>query len=219
MVPPRDAEPRHQPTRADAQATRRRLLAAAGEAFAEHGYHHAALRDICRDAAVNLGAVKYYFGSKQALYREVLFAAQRELMDAEPMPRFEPEEDPDAALRRWIGYFLRLMLVRRAAHPFIGRIMAHELIRPTEALDEMVSRVMRPVRDELVRIVRALAPGRTARDARRPSHFIMLLCAEHEIGRAILDRFSDPPPRSPRKLKHLADQLHRFVRAGIETDA
>lgn len=49
--------------------TRRRLLEAGIELFAELGYERASTRVIARRAAVNLPALQYYFGGKEGLYR------------------------------------------------------------------------------------------------------------------------------------------------------
>jgi AcrR family transcriptional regulator len=50
------------------EAARRRILSAAMEAFAEHGFKAATTRQIAEAAGVNLPALKYYFGGKQGLY-------------------------------------------------------------------------------------------------------------------------------------------------------
>ncbi len=57
--------------------TRRRLLDAAGEVFAENGFRGTTVRAICQRAEANIASVNYYFRDKQGLYREVLrFAHQ-----------------------------------------------------------------------------------------------------------------------------------------------
>ena len=53
-------------------ATRNKLLEAAGQVFAEHGYHSATVREICMRAGANVAAVNYHFGDKLELYTEVL---------------------------------------------------------------------------------------------------------------------------------------------------
>ena len=63
-TPPRGARP--------AGDARTRLLTAARAQFARDGYDGATVRSICRKARVNLSAVPYYFGTKQALYSAVL---------------------------------------------------------------------------------------------------------------------------------------------------
>ena len=51
--------------------TRERILCAAESLFMEHGYAATSLRLITAKAKVNLAAVNYHFGSKEALIREV----------------------------------------------------------------------------------------------------------------------------------------------------
>ena len=53
--------------------TKTRILDAAERNFAEHGFRAASLRTIIADAGVNLAAVHYHFGSKEALI-EAVFA-------------------------------------------------------------------------------------------------------------------------------------------------
>ena len=68
----------------DASDTRRKLLDAAADAFAEHGVHNASLLDITRQAGQrNRGALHYHFGSRDGVLCAVLeehvdFLARRE---------------------------------------------------------------------------------------------------------------------------------------------
>ena len=52
-------------------ATRERILDAAERLFMAHGYEGTSMRQITGDAAVNLAAVNYHFGSKESLMQEV----------------------------------------------------------------------------------------------------------------------------------------------------
>ena len=52
--------------------TRRALLDVARRRFAESGFDAASVRSITQAAGANLGAITYHFGSKEALYVEVL---------------------------------------------------------------------------------------------------------------------------------------------------
>jgi AcrR family transcriptional regulator len=80
------------PTKAD--KTRRDIVAAAEQLFAEKGFRAMTLRDVTRQAHVNLAAVNYHFGSK------------RELILAVICNRFEPINNER----------LRRLDVLRAAH-------------------------------------------------------------------------------------------------------
>jgi len=55
-----------------AAATPHRIVAAAEKLYSENGFHAMTLRDVTREAGVNLAAVNYHFGSKIELVRAVL---------------------------------------------------------------------------------------------------------------------------------------------------
>ncbi len=128
--PPRQATTRQATTR-QAEATRRALLAAGIEVFAEHGYEAASVRDITARAAVNQGGITYHFGGKEGLYRAVLEAV-RDRVGATPLldAAAVDAHPPDETLRR----FLRQMLGPLAQGPADRRhlrVFAWEQLRPT----------------------------------------------------------------------------------------
>ncbi len=208
--------PSNKPKRKDAIQTRAALLAAAGQAFAQYGFQNANVRRICADAGVNLGAISHYFGTKEALYREVLVLAHQELLAMEPVPRMEPGDDPVAAFRRAVGYMLRFTLVRRTNHPHAGRIIAREIREPTAALDELISRVMQPVRQEMVRIVGALlSPSDGLALREQCTNFVIGLCVFPELGGEVLKRFGQPVPRTEEEVAAFAGIVAEFALGGI----
>ena len=56
----------------DTTSTRERILVVARELFTARGFDSVSIRDIVSAAHVNLGAVTYHFGSKEALYHAAL---------------------------------------------------------------------------------------------------------------------------------------------------
>lgn len=58
------------------ERTRAVILELATQAFAERGYAGVALEDLVAEAGLTRGALYHHFGSKQALFRAVLEAAQ-----------------------------------------------------------------------------------------------------------------------------------------------
>lgn len=52
---------------------RERLLDAAEKLFADYGYNGVSVRQIVHAAKVNLGAVPYHFGTKENLFKQVLY--------------------------------------------------------------------------------------------------------------------------------------------------
>lgn len=69
MIPPTDCLPRR---RKCASATREAILGAARERFLAESYDAVGMRDIARDAGVDVALVSRYFGSKEDLFRQVL---------------------------------------------------------------------------------------------------------------------------------------------------
>ena len=57
--------------------TKQRILVAALKVFGEQGFNAATLREITSEADVNIAAVNYHFGSKEALMRAVFGALAR----------------------------------------------------------------------------------------------------------------------------------------------
>lgn len=56
------------PVNADAEATRRRILGAARDLFADRGHDGVSVRSIAQESGVSLATVHHYFGTKAALY-------------------------------------------------------------------------------------------------------------------------------------------------------
>lgn len=85
--------------RRDARGTRRMLLEAASALFAERGYERATVRDIAERAGVNQALLFRYFGSKKALFGEVVAHDGQEQLHTTP-----PRELFEAALRGMLGH-------------------------------------------------------------------------------------------------------------------
>jgi len=136
------ATTRHHPPHVQQDETRTRLIQAAGEVFAEVGYHAATTREICARAGANIAAVNYHFGDKLGLYSEILKSA----LMAEERPAVEAAlaaKSPDEALRLFLkGIFQKMGGGDRPA--WYVRVMTHELAQPTPGLAVVVENVMRP---------------------------------------------------------------------------
>jgi AcrR family transcriptional regulator len=80
----------------DSAASRRALLAAAGELFHERGYDGATVRDIGERAHVDPALIARYFGGKEGLYLAVL--AEEDVAEDEPL---DPHTLVAELLRHW----------------------------------------------------------------------------------------------------------------------
>src|SRR5215218_1900770 len=136
--------------------TRERLLNAAGEVFAEHGFKNATVRDICARAGANIAAVNYYFRDKEGLYTTCLAQwAQTALQKYPPLLGLAPDAPAEERLSAFIWSFL-LRLLDNSRYAWHSKLMSREMFEPTGALDKMVEEMVRPLSMMLGGILREL---------------------------------------------------------------
>jgi len=89
------------PQRRDPVATRKKLLTAARQEFARHGFAGGRVDEIAERAGVNKQLVYHYFGDKDALYLAVLEWVYEDIREQERRLNLEGLP-PDKAIRRLI---------------------------------------------------------------------------------------------------------------------
>jgi len=140
--------------RAAGDATRERILEAALEIFAERGFEGAKTREIAARAATNLGLIKYYFDSKEKLWRAAVdrvFASLAEVVGA-----MMPDEIDRAALVRIVEALVRFA----AENPEFIRIMNDEGKRPGARMRWLADRHQKPLFEAASAILKqAVAQG------------------------------------------------------------
>lgn len=156
--------------------TRQKIVDAAGEIFADHGFQSATVRDICARAGANLASVNYYFRDKAGLYLEV-FRQATCVAHAEIAHATDEGGPPEKVLRGIIfGMCRRMMASERPSWAF--RLMAHEMSRPTPAFDTVIEETISPsylrLRITLGAILRL-----------PPDHATTRMCAHSVIGQII----------------------------------
>ncbi len=171
--------------------TRRRLITAASELFAERGFHAATARDIARRAGVNLAAGHYHYGSKKDLYLEVLreqFATIRTVLERRggTRPPEEIERLGRARLAQLLLTRIKVMLDMLIGPPpgLHGALMQREMTDPSQALPMIVAEFIDPMMRETEQIVARLTPRLGRRDVER--------CAISIVSQAVFYRFAMP---------------------------
>ncbi len=110
-------------------AMRATILAAAHQRFVRESYDGVGLRDIASDAGVDVALIGRYFGSKEGLFREVVFADKeadlfREPKSAADLPAFLAQlvaEDADEDRQHRMEMFI--IMLRSASSPKAGEII------------------------------------------------------------------------------------------------
>lgn len=143
------------PQRSDSESTRERILAAALEIFSEQGFEGARTRDIAERADANLGLIKYYFDTKESLWKAAVDRAFGELAQG-----FEPQGDADPADDRDVVEQLIRRFVRFSArNPAFMRLMNDEGKRDGPRMRWLVKRHVRPVYEQLQQRIERLREG------------------------------------------------------------
>ena len=128
--------------------TRRRILDAAEEQFMQHGFEGASMRLLTTKAGVNLAAVNYHFGSKDALI-EAVFQRRLDPMNAArlaELDRLEKEADgkplpPEAIIRAFIGESLAMIEDGRNGGRNFVRLLGRTYTEPAKPIRTLIGRM------------------------------------------------------------------------------
>jgi AcrR family transcriptional regulator len=203
---------------ASTDETRRQLLEAAGEVFAEVGFREATVREICRRAGANIAAINYHFGDKETLYLEVLrYSHGKALAKYPPLQDVPDDAAPEKKLRAFI-HSLLLRIFDKGPTSWQGRLMSREMIEPTKALDSLVEERMRPMVAQLWKIVADIldCPVNDER-VRLCSLSVISQCVFYNHCSPVVQRlFPNKLPHDAASISHLADHITKFSLAAMK---
>ena len=195
--------------------TKKALLAAAVEVFADKGFDAATVRDICRKAEANVAAVNYHYGGKEALYAAVL---------EEVFPKDEcrlNEQDaasPTDALKEFIRE-LAYDIYQRSDTAAVQRwtIFLREMAKPSRNLDFIVKRQVQPranaLRDILADLLGPDAPDHVIAFA---SSNIWAIVLYHLMMQPIMAHMTPKRPEVHEYMEAYVEQVTGFALGGLE---
>ena len=199
--------------REDGKETRRRLLNAACDVFAQNGYRNTKVADICKRAGANVASVNYYFGSKKKLYNEAWQYALQNFNES-----FFSESGTDSAEERLRAY-IQTLVENFTAKGDLGRfsrLYLMEMVNPTGLIQDTWFETFEPKRRKLHGIIRdIMGPGTDDLSIRFCELSIVNQCrmfvtVKHSDLEYMLGR-----PLDPELIKKLADHIVDFSLAGI----
>jgi AcrR family transcriptional regulator len=200
------------------------MLLAALDLFGRHGFDATTTRMIAQSAAMNLGAITYYFGSKEGLYEQAAeylasFIAQQQAgalqtLQQQSAHQRDTRELVDLAVSftlaqarlllannvpaSWVQFFLRAQAEHGAA---FERIFA-SVVEPAQvALTEVIARIVgRPATDTHTRLLAFIAVNQ----------FVCLRLAD-----AILLRRLNWDSLTPERIEHILAIIGPNLRAQL----
>ena len=201
---------------AEIEDARCRLLAAAGPVFAEKGFEHTTVREICQAADVNLAAINYYFGDKKTLYVETVRQAHSLLVERVPMPEWPAGTPAAMKLRGFVRTLLTRMLSRDAAE-WQPRIMLREVLKPTDACRSLIEDYFGPLLEVLESIVSEFLGADVARHRLRQMAFSIIgQCLFYRVSREIVHMIVCEDDRAAYyRTDQLADHIANFSLAAL----
>jgi AcrR family transcriptional regulator len=202
---------------ADAASARERLLEAALEAFARHGFDGVSLSEVAGDAKVAQPLIHHYFGSKRGLWEAAGELVFRELGAAFEEARTELRELDAIAM---LKVLLRRYVLFTARRPEVHLILAREAAVDGERLEWLVERHLGPLQRALEELItEAQSEGRI-----KPLPLPQLIqilngaVAVFLCSGPLMESQYGIDPRSPEEVSRHADALTEVLFHGIESD-
>ena len=202
--------------------TKTRLLEAAADAFAEKGYGPTTVRDIVARAGANLASVNYHFGDKAALYQAAQDYARQQANAENPYVQADTHRNfhADKPADQRLYLYIRTMVghILRGGEPTrMTRLMLHEMIQPTPALDRLITLSVRRVYEALKAILRdLLPPGAEEDQVRALAYAVNAQIHMLHVGRAFHQRLEPQlSDRTEADLDRIAQEIHTVVMSSI----
>jgi AcrR family transcriptional regulator len=142
-MPLRSIKPEHE--------TRKRILDVAEELFMQHGFEATSMRLLTSTARVNLAAVNYHFGSKDALI-EALFRRRLDPMNAQRVAALDALEQqaggqplaPEQIIRTFIGASLRMIEDAKGGGRNFIRLLGRTYTEPAKQIRALIGQLYAP---------------------------------------------------------------------------
>jgi TetR/AcrR family acrAB operon transcriptional repressor len=139
--------------------SRRRILDAAEELFAERGFDRTSFVDISARSGISRGSIPWHFKNKDGLVMAVL---ERSIRRAMPQEEYRENLPELPSLSRVVGDFATYL---HESNPRLLFMILTQVMHGSGNLNELYSDFMRQQRDELAEWFRAQRPSGLDRDA------------------------------------------------------
>ena len=205
------------PVASASMPTKERILGAAEELFARHGFEGASLRQLTAAAGVNLAAVNYHFGSKDRLIEEVFRRRLDQLNGRRLAALQKVAGEPDTTIEDVLAAFIApaLDLSHDGSGSLFMRVLARAFAEHDDTLRKFLSdnygHVMRQFTAEFARLL----PHLSKEELYWRVDLVTGALTHAMSGFGMIQRKSDVPEQRHRE--QTAEHLIRFAAAGLKS--
>lgn len=199
--------------RTDGEATRNRILQAAGELFAAGGYAETTSKAIAAHAEVDLASINYHFGNRNGLYQAVLAEAHRQLISLVDLRSLAGSQM--SASDKLMRLFEHLVQRSQVEGSWNIQVLARELLAPSSHLKVLLQNEVLPK----ILVIRQILADITGIPVDDPALTRCLVSIAAPCGMLLVAKRGVPGPlndvlRMPSAV--IAHHLHTFALAGLE---
>jgi AcrR family transcriptional regulator len=200
--------------------TRTRILDAAEELFMLHGFEGTSMRLLTSRAGVNLAAVNYHFGSKDALI-EALFRRKLDPMNTAriaELDRLESEGrslDPEAIIRAFVGPSLRHMEDAKGGGRNFIRLLGRTYTEPTKPIRVLIGQLYAPTMERYKAALERALPHMAREELVWRMHFMFGTLAYTLAATDTVQLIAGCKPEDRYDARLLEDRLTAFLAAGL----
>ncbi len=205
-----------------AQSTRERILDAAETLFMAHGYEATSLRMLTGAAEVNLAAVNYHFGSKEALFEAVLRRRLDPMNErrVELLARYEKASAPKPVPAERVLAALLIPALRLARDPERGgtnflRLLGRAYADPAPFIRQFLSDRYATMIGRFKAAFAKALPHLPRRELSWRLHFIMGALSYTLAGTDVLRLIAELNPTDAQNDELLLRRLAPFLLAGL----
>jgi AcrR family transcriptional regulator len=202
--------------------TRTRILDAAEELFMQHGFEGTSMRLLTTRAAVNLAAVNYHFGSKDALI-EAVFRRRLDPMNAARLGALEKLETeaagralaPEAIIRAFVGESLRMIEDAKGGGRNFIRLLGRTYTEPAKAIRALIGQMYAPTMERYKAALERALPQMPREELVWRMHFMFGTLSYTLAATDAVQLIAGCKPEDRHDARLLEDRLTAFLAAGL----
>jgi AcrR family transcriptional regulator len=199
--------------------TRTRILDAAEELFMQQGFGGTSMRLLTTKAGVNLAAVNYHFGSKDALI-EAVFRRRLDPMNAARIAALDEIEaggapNLEAIIRAFISPGLRMMEDAKGGGRNFIRLLGRTYTEPAKGIRQLIGQMYAPAMQRYKAALERALPQMPREELVWRMHFLFGTLAYTLAATDTVQLIAGSKPEDRYDARLLEDRLTAFMTSGL----